>query len=80
VRAQAQPSLPVYYKGNPVGDYTPDIVFEEVLIVELKCAEHFAGEHVSQCINYLRASGLHLALLVNFQRPKVEWKRIVLGL
>lgn len=43
-------------------------------MIELKCVERFANEHVAQCLNYLRASGL----LVNFQRPKVEWKRIIL--
>jgi len=43
----------------------------------LKCAERLANEHTAQCLNYLRASGLTLCLLVNFQKPKVEWKRIV---
>ena len=48
-------------------------------MVELKCAERLANEHVAQCLNYLRASGLALCLLVNFQKPKVEWRRIVLA-
>ena len=39
----------------------------------------FVGDYVAdQCINYLKASGLRVALLINFQRPKVEWKRILL--
>ena len=46
-------------------------------MVELKCAERLANEHTAQCLNDLRASGLTLCLLVNFQKPKVEWKRIV---
>jgi len=50
---------------------------EDELVVELKCADRLAGEHTAQCINYLRASGRTVCLLVNFQRPKVEWKRIV---
>jgi len=49
------------------------------LVVELKCAERLTNEHVAQCLNYLRASGLTLCLLVNFQKPQVEWRRIVLG-
>ena len=80
LRSEAQAALPVYYKGDAVGEYSPDILVEGRLIVELKCVERFADEHVAQCINYLRASALHLALLVNFQRPRVEWKRIVLGI
>jgi GxxExxY protein len=39
--------------------------------------ERFAEEHSAQRINYLRASGLTLCLLIDFQKPKVEWKRIV---
>jgi GxxExxY protein len=61
------------------GEYFADLLVEDVLVVELKCAERLAGEHMAQCLNYLRASGLTLCLLVNFQRPKVEWRRIVLA-
>ncbi len=49
------------------------------LVIELKCVERLSNEHTAQCLNYLRASGLTLCLLVNFQKPKVEWKRIVRG-
>lgn len=48
-------------------------------MVELKCAERLTPEHTAQCLNYLRASRRTVCLLVNFQKPKVEWKRIVLG-
>ena len=48
------------------------------LIRELKCAEALANEHMAQCLNYLKASGLRIALLLNFQRSKLEWKRVVL--
>ncbi len=53
---------------------------EDKLLVELKCVDRFSDEHMAQCLNYLRASGLKIALLVNFQKPRVEWKRIVLNL
>jgi hypothetical protein len=49
------------------------------LVVELKCMERLSSEHTAQCLNYLRASGRTLCLLVNFHKPKVEWKRIVHG-
>jgi GxxExxY protein len=55
------------------------LVVENRVIVELKCVDRFANEHVAQCINYLKASHLRLALLINFQKPKVEWKRIIYG-
>lgn len=79
VRATAQASFTVDYKGYPLGEYFADILVEDVLVVELKCVERLVGEHTAQCLNYLRASSLTLCLLVNFQRPKVEWKRIVIG-
>jgi GxxExxY protein len=79
IPANPQVSFTVTYKGHSVGEYFADILVEDVLVVELKCVERLAGEHTAQCINYLRASGLRLCLLVNFQRPKVEWKRIVRG-
>ena len=65
------------YKGQCVGDYVADMLVEERLIVELKCVDRFANEHIAQCVNYLKASSIRLALLVNFQRPRVEWRRIV---
>ena len=79
IRAAAQVSFAVSYKGQCVGDYFADILVEDVLVVELKCVERLVGEHTAQCLNYLRASGRTVCLLVNFQKLKVEWKRIVLG-
>ena len=80
VRAEAQVRHPVIYKGQCVGEYLSDILVENDIVVELKCVDSFTGEHFAQCINYLKAANLRLALLVNFQKPKVEWKRIVYNL
>jgi GxxExxY protein len=79
IQATSQASLVITYKGHPVGEYFADILVEGVLMVELECVERLANEHTAQCLNYLRASDLTLCLLVNFQKPKVEWKRIVHG-
>jgi GxxExxY protein len=77
VSAKAQVSFPISYKGKYLGEYVADIVVGEKVIVELKC-DRFANEHLAQCINYLKASHLSVALLINFQKPKVEWKRVLL--
>jgi GxxExxY protein len=61
-----------------VGKYYADLVVDQKVIVELKCVDRLGNEHLAQCINYLKASGLRVALLINFQRPKVEWKRVLL--
>ena len=79
IRASSQASLTITYKGQCVGEYFADILVEDVLLVELKCVDRLANEHTAQCLNYLRASGRTRCLLVNFQKPKVEWKRIALG-
>src|ERR1044071_3732079 len=79
IQATAEASFAVLYKGHAVGEYFADLLVEETLVVELKCVERLASEHTGQCLNYLRASGRTVCLLVNFQKPKVEWKRIVLG-
>ena len=78
VSSKAQVSFPVCYKGHSIGEYVADLVVGERVPVELKCVDRFANEHLAQCINYLKASGLRVALLINFQKPKVEWKRILL--
>jgi len=77
LKTRQQVHYPVLYKGQPVGEYVGDLVVADMVLVELKCVERFMGEHTAQCINYLKASGLRLALIFNFQKPKVEWKRII---
>lgn len=73
-----QTVYPVAYKGQIVGEYHPDLVIENILIVELKCVDRFAPTHLAQCLSYLHASGLTLALLLNFQHSKVECRRVSL--
>jgi GxxExxY protein len=79
IRATAQAPLAVSYKGHPVGEYFADLLVEDLLVIEVKCVDRLAPGHTAQCLNYLRASGLRLGLLVNFQKPKAEWKRIMCG-
>jgi GxxExxY protein len=74
---QGQRSYQVTYKGEPVGEYFADIVVEDHLVVELKCVEQLSKQHLAQCLNYLKASSLRTALLINFQNPKVDWRKIV---
>jgi len=71
-----QAVYPVAYKGQIIGEYQPDLVVENILIVELKCVDRLAPTHLAQCLSYLHASGLTLALLINFQHPKVDCRRV----
>ncbi|HEX2999675.1 MAG TPA: GxxExxY protein [Armatimonadota bacterium] len=78
IPVETQVPLTVFYKGERVGEYVADMVIARKLLVELKCVDHIAGEHLAQCLNYLKATKCHLALLINYQHPKIEWKRVVL--
>src|SRR5437867_729024 len=71
ITAKPQVSFPVVYKGQYVGEYLADLLVEDRILVELKCVDQFSNEHMAQCINYLKASHLRLALLINFQKPRV---------
>jgi GxxExxY protein len=77
IQSVPEASVPVFYKGERVGDYYADIIVENTVVVELKCVEKLAKEHMAQCLNYLKASKIEICLLINFQRPTVEYKRIV---
>jgi GxxExxY protein len=79
INATTQASFAVTYKGDCVGEYFADLLVEGVLVIELKCVERLSNQHTAQCLNYLRASGRTICLLINFQNPKVEWKRVVFG-
>ena len=67
--AKSQVKYVVLYKAESVGEYLADLVVEESVVVEVKCVEVLASEHMAQCINYLKASGMKRGLLLNFQRP-----------
>lgn len=68
----------VNYKGRCVGEYVADLVAGGCVVLELKCVERIGNEHLAQAINYLKASGLEVGLVLNFQRTKLEWRRVVL--
>ncbi len=78
VIVEQQKSVAVIYDGRVVGDYVPDLLVNEHLVVEVKAVPALEGIHRAQCVNYLRATGLHLALLLNFGRPRLQVARIVL--
>jgi len=68
----------IKYKGTPVGTYLADLVVEKQVIIELKATDKIIDTHIAQTLNYLRASGLQLGLVLNFGAPKLGIKRICL--
>ena len=80
LKAICQAPISVIYKGQCVGEYFADILVEDSVIVELKTAEKIEKIHEAQVLNYLKATGIQVGLLVNFRHPKAEIKRFVLNL
>jgi GxxExxY protein len=74
---EQQYALKVYYDGIVVGEYVPDLLVENEILVELKAIKALDSVHMAQCMNYLKATGLQVCLLINFGTAKVEVKRIV---
>lgn len=77
LQAAPQVKIPVYFKGEMVGEYFADILVNGKLIIEVKCIERIVDEHLAQSLNYLAATGLRILLILNFQHAKVTCKRIV---
>ena len=74
-RVQCQQPLQVHFRQRIVGDFYADLVVEGKVIVELKAVKAIAPEHQAQIINYLKATGIEVGLLINFGNPKREYKR-----
>ncbi len=76
LRVKQQYPVPVRYEGELVGDYVADLVVEGKVIVEVKAVSALEPIHETQLVNYLKATGIEVGLLVNFGR-QVEVKRKV---
>ena len=72
-----QRCISVRYDGVIVGDYIADIIVDEEVLVEIKAIKSFDDVHLAQCLNYLKATGVSICLLLNFGSSKVEVKRVV---
>ena len=77
LRAEKEKRIQIHYSGHLVGDYVADIVVEEKIILELKSTKLINPIHEAQLVNYLKATGIEVGLLINFGE-RVEIKRKVL--
>lgn len=78
LNAVAQSALTVHYKGQPVGEYFADLIVEGRVLLELKVQDRLTDAHKAQVLNYLRATGIRVGLLVNFSHPRADVVRLVL--
>ena len=75
-KVEEEKPLEVLFKGHSVGNYFADLIINDKVLVELKAANSLLPEHKAQTIHYLKATGLKVALLINFGKPKLDYVRI----
>ena len=77
LNCEQQKPVSVSFKGLAVGDYIADIVVCGRILIEMKACSGFDSVHQAQTMNYMKASRLKVGLLLNFGRPRLEYKRII---
>ena len=80
LKAENRVPIKVFYKDEVVGEYIADILVEGKVILELKAVDRLEKIYEAQLLNYLKATGVQIGLLINFTHPKAEIKRMVLDL
>ncbi|GAB4581304.1 MAG: GxxExxY protein [Anaerolineales bacterium] len=74
---QQHVKLPITYKGEIIGNYEADIVIDGKIILELKAVDHIHEKHLAQAHHYLTATGLDLAIVINFGEDSLKSKRVI---
>jgi len=77
LNAETEVSVSVVFRGKNVGDFRADLIVNKCILLELKTADAIVAAHESQTLNYLRATSLELALILNFG-PKPQIRRLLL--
>ncbi len=73
----SQKDYKVYYKNEVVGIYYADLIVDNKVIIEIKAVENIDDIHKAQLLNYLKISKLRVGLIINFAKPKLEYKRLI---
>lgn len=74
--AQQEP-IKVSYQGLIVGEFAADILVDRQVIIEIKAVRILENVHNAQCLNYLKATGLRICMLINFGKSRIDIKRFI---
>lgn len=77
IAAVQQAPIIVSFEGEVVGDYYADVLVENKIILEIKSTEKIIDAHRAQALHYLKATGLRLAIILNFGKEKLEYERMI---
>ncbi|MFI5337432.1 MAG: GxxExxY protein [Opitutales bacterium] len=78
ISCDQQKRYEVSYKGVPVGEYIPDLIAADSVLVDTKVIDRITDVERAQMLNYLKITKLRVGLILNFRHPKMEWERLVL--
>ena len=79
IQVEREVRFPVLYKGQEIGMFVADLIADRSVIVELKALDALLQPfHFGQCLNYMRVSAISTGLVINFGRPRLEWRRLSL--
>ena len=77
IASDQQRRYPVLYKSVQVGEYVPDLIAFDAVIVDTKTIDRITDHERGKMVNYLRKAKLRVGLILNFKNPRLEWERIV---
>ena len=75
---EQQKQYDILYKAEKVGDYYPDLIVYDKIVVDTKVIEAITDREIGQMMNYLKVTGLRLGYIINFKHAKLQWKRVIL--
>jgi len=78
IPVQQQSRHPIFYKGVAVGEYVPDLIAYNSVVVDAKVIDGITDFERGQMLNYLRITGHKVGVIINFKRARLEWERLVL--
>ena len=78
ISCQQQERFPLLYRDVKVGEFVPDLIAYDQVIVDTKTISKITDHEIGQMLNYLRITGLPVGLLLNFKNPRLEYRRVVL--
>jgi len=76
-RVSQQRPFDVSYAGHRIGTLIPDLIVDDLVIVDAKVVSSFNDTHIAQMLGYLNITDLRVALLLNFKHAKLKWRRVV---
>jgi GxxExxY protein len=78
IACQQQKRFPLFYKECWIGEFIPDLIAFDKIIVDAKVIDRITRQEIGQMMNYLRITGLRPGYILNFKHSRLEWKRVVL--